>query len=157
MRIAVVGSRDYSSYEEVKKLIQRISARYPDAEFVSGGCRGVDSWAIQCARVLGHDTFEYKVVEVKRDGPFKGKFFTSYQFTLADGGAGINPMCNNVTGTGFYDTFRECAMKRNGYVVKADVVVAVWDGFSRGTYDSVKKAQLAGTLVCVYREGRWVV
>ena len=40
---------------------------------------------------------------------------------------------------------RKAGMMRNSQIVeKADLVVAFWDGESRGTADTIEKAQLAG-------------
>lgn len=51
---------------------------------------------------------------------------------------------------------------RNGYMVEqADAVVAVWDGESPGTKDTMKKAESEGVplykVVCDQRDGEWVI
>jgi predicted Rossmann fold nucleotide-binding protein DprA/Smf involved in DNA uptake len=157
VRVGIVGTRDYSSYEEVARIVLAIANRYPGAQIVSGGCRGVDSWAVAAAHRLRLGTVEFKVVQVKAERPRAGQFFISHQFQLADGGAGINPMVNNRTGEGFFRTFGKAAAHRNRMIAsRVDVLVAVWDGVSSGAGMTVGFAHEAGTLVCVRRDGEWL-
>lgn len=52
MRVAIVGSRDYPHLEQVRQFVRALAQKYPQAEIVSGGARGVDQTAqdegIQC-------------------------------------------------------------------------------------------------------------
>src|ERR1019366_3739515 len=50
MKIAIVGSRDYPHPEKVRALINNLPA---DTVVISGGARGVDTWAEQAARARG--------------------------------------------------------------------------------------------------------
>ena len=52
MRIAVVGSRDYPK----KRIVEYVLSRFFDDgdELVSGGARGVDTWAANWARAHKH-------------------------------------------------------------------------------------------------------
>lgn len=46
-KIAVVGSRDYSDRRQVEDYIDSLP---PDTVIISGGARGVDTWAVLRAR-----------------------------------------------------------------------------------------------------------
>lgn len=51
---------------------------------------------------------------------------------------------------------RSAGMRRNEQMltcVKPDLVIAFWDGASRGTRDTIERARRAGIRVRVYREG----
>jgi len=50
MRIAIVGSREYHDPEAVTACV---SSFPPDTVIVSGGARGVDTWAEQAAHACG--------------------------------------------------------------------------------------------------------
>lgn len=157
MKVGIVGSRDYSSYVEVANIVTQIRARYPDAVIVSGGRRGVDTWAATAAQTIRLETREFKVVEVREDRLRAGQFFVSYQFQLPDGGAGINPLVNNRTGEGFHRSFAAAAHWRNERIAReVDVLVAFWDGRSSGTRSTIRYARDVGTLVCVLTGGMWV-
>jgi hypothetical protein len=71
MRLAIVGSRELESREEVRALVRHVIAKYrtkvrkngdPDGEFIviSGGARGVDSMAEEEARALGVEVRVFK-------------------------------------------------------------------------------------------------
>lgn len=100
MKFAVVGSRDIVD----KKLVENILSTYSDiTTVVSGGARGIDTWAENWAVANGLD-----VVVFEPDWKKHGK------------------------AAGFI---------RNSEIIEAaDVVVAIWDGESRGTLDSITKA-----------------
>jgi len=113
--ITVVGSRDYSDYDEfydcMRRVIGEICTRkgvdLNDILIISGGARGADSMA--------------------------------EQFTVDDGLPFLEIPAE-------WDKYGKSAgMVRNSQLVeKADYVVAFWDGKSRGTADSIAKAQLVG-------------
>lgn len=48
-----MGSRDFSRPDLVREAVQIIAARDPTIVIVSGGARGVDTWAEEEARRLG--------------------------------------------------------------------------------------------------------
>jgi len=49
-RVGIVGSRRYTDKDAVKALVRSLPA---DAIVVSGGCRGVDKWAVAAAAECG--------------------------------------------------------------------------------------------------------
>lgn len=55
-KIAVVGSRNFSNPALVAQVVQQIAQRHPDAEILSGGARGVDTWAVDAAKAAGLKT-----------------------------------------------------------------------------------------------------
>jgi predicted Rossmann fold nucleotide-binding protein DprA/Smf involved in DNA uptake len=57
-RIAVVGSRDFQTEALVKQVLLVVLKDYHVV--VSGGARGVDSWAIETARAIGAQVCEHK-------------------------------------------------------------------------------------------------
>ena len=54
--VAVVGSRDYPRPEKVKEFVSKLPI---DTIVVSGGARGVDSWAAEAAQEAGLEVEEY--------------------------------------------------------------------------------------------------
>lgn len=111
--VAIVGSRDLPI--ECRRLVHDLIASLPaDAVVVSGGARGVDSWAAECARERG-----LRVVVYPADWKTHGE--------------------------------------RAGFIRNAQIVedctelVAFWNGVSRGTMDSVRKARARGIPVRVVR------
>lgn len=50
MRVAVVGSRDWPDPDKVFDIVSTLE---PGTVLVSGGARGVDTWAEQAAKQLG--------------------------------------------------------------------------------------------------------
>jgi hypothetical protein len=112
MKIGIVGSRDYPLEAFVRAFVRGIHARVPDAIIVSGGARGVDTWAADEARKCGMQ------VEVHpADWEGRGR------------GAGL---------------------ERNSVIVaRSQLLVAFWNGVSRGTVDSIRKARRAGKRVTV--------
>jgi hypothetical protein len=58
-RVAVVGSRTFPQLVLVKRYVERLFAKYPDAIVVSGAAQGVDRVAENAARHLGMATDIY--------------------------------------------------------------------------------------------------
>ena len=107
MKIAVVGSRNYPYERLVRGFIQRVAAKDPETVIVSGGARGVDSWAADEARKCGLIVEEH-IPDWEADG-------------------------------------RRAGFLRNATIVaRSEVIVAFWDGESRGTLDTIQKTQRAG-------------
>jgi predicted Rossmann fold nucleotide-binding protein DprA/Smf involved in DNA uptake len=55
--IAIVGSRDFVNYAQLKRVLDDIIRT--DDEFVSGGAKGVDSMAQRYAKEAGHNIHIY--------------------------------------------------------------------------------------------------
>ena len=50
MRLAIVGSREYAHPDKVRGFVSNLAA---DTVVVSGGARGVDTWAAEAAKARG--------------------------------------------------------------------------------------------------------
>ena len=105
MKLAIVGSRSLDMYETVKNAVDSLSTEV--TEIVSGGARGVDSFAERYA-------WEHSIPTVifKPDWAKYGK--------------------------------RAGFIRNKDIVERADFVLAVWDGESRGTLDSINHARKLG-------------
>jgi hypothetical protein len=57
MKIAIIGSRRRTDKNSVIKLVNSLPS---DACVISGGCRGVDSWAVQRAKERGLKTIVFR-------------------------------------------------------------------------------------------------
>jgi hypothetical protein len=114
MRVAIVGSRTFTDYARIRKYIEKIAAKYPDAVIVSGGAKGVDTLAERAANEVG-----LRVMIFPADWSRLGK---------------RSGFVRNVT-----------------IVEESDVVVAFWDGESRGTKHTIDIARQSGVSVHVYR------
>lgn len=56
MKVAIVGSRDFEDPGRVRRAVRRyVSGLEPGTVIVSGGARGVDTWAEQAADDFGFD------------------------------------------------------------------------------------------------------
>lgn len=109
MKIAIVGSRGYPEPEEVLRYVSLIGECHT---IVSGGARGVDSWAAEAARERGLEVVEY---------PAKWHLYG-----------------------------RSAGFRRNQDIVRdADLVVAFWDGKSKGTKHTIDLALKANKQVRV--------
>lgn len=106
MKLAVIGSRGYGNYTELKTEINRLDFSNEVNEIVSGGARGADSLAEKYAHEYG-----IKLQVFKPD----------------------------------WNIGKHAGFLRNSQIIEyADAVIAFWDGTSRGTLDSVKKAEKMG-------------
>ncbi|MBD3405112.1 MAG: hypothetical protein GF411_03120 [Candidatus Lokiarchaeota archaeon] len=56
MKIGIIGSRRYRNKTFVKRVINLLPS---DTRVISGGCDGVDTWAVQYAKKLGLKTHEF--------------------------------------------------------------------------------------------------
>ena len=112
-RIAIIGSRDYPHRDLVFAVVQGIASKNPARTIVSGGARGVDTWAGEAATACGLN-FEIMHADWDHDG-------------------------------------RAAGLLRNTKLVECvDSVVAFWDGTSRGTLDTLKKARKADKNLVVF-------
>lgn len=146
MNIAVVGSRDFPRMDTVQAFVRGI----PEGNtIVSGGARGVDRMASTAAIGAGLHVVEFRVLD-RKDG-----WFTPEKWTFDPGDPdgwqlvsmqppGIRPKA--------FRSFGQCAYFRNGLIVQeCDVLVAFWDGQSKGTKHAIdlanelgRKVELAG-------------
>lgn len=58
MWVAIIGSRDYPWGENIKEAVAYLCEHHPGWKLVSGGARGVDSWAADAARKRGVEVLE---------------------------------------------------------------------------------------------------
>lgn len=107
MRLAIVGSRDFTNYNVLYHALCELIDERVDL-IISGGARGTDSLAEVFAKEWD--------IPTKIFIPEWGRFG------------------------------RAAGMIRNKYIVEeADYVVAFWNGFSKGTADSINYAKTLGT------------
>jgi len=108
-KIAIVGSRDFP---DKRLVIDYVNSLPEGTEVVTGGARGVDTWAEEAARLKGL-TVTVFLPYFKRPGH---KYFGRYA--------------------------KWHFFARNDEIVDyCDKLVAFWDGKSKGTNDTIKKAQ----------------
>ncbi len=114
MKLAVIGSRDFTNYPELKEALDKVS-KYIDIELIiSGGARGADSLAERYAKEHDIQTLIFR--------PDWEKYGRK---------AGI---VRN------YDIIRNC-----------DMVIAFWDGKSKGTAHSISIAREQKKKVLIYQ------
>jgi predicted Rossmann fold nucleotide-binding protein DprA/Smf involved in DNA uptake len=59
VRLGIVGSREFPNRFLVEETVRRMFARMPQISVISGGARGVDTWAAEEARRCGLDVVEF--------------------------------------------------------------------------------------------------
>jgi hypothetical protein len=142
-RIAIVGSRgyprlafvaakvdEYASHSRPDRPIVIVSGTEPRGPWPS--CRDVDSVAVARARELGLDTIVHEAAWADLSHP-DGAIRLRKDGSAYDARAGL---------------------RRNSRIVgDADRVVAFWDGESRGTADTIRKAIGCGKELGVYDAG----
>ena len=111
MKVAIVGSRNFSDYETLENAVNRLCGS-GIACIISGGAKGADSLAKQYAQ-----KFAIPIKVFKPDWKQYGR------------GAGV--------------------VRNRDIVSHADVVIAFWDGVSKGTASSIKLAQEMNKMVHV--------
>lgn len=153
MRVAIVGSRAYPTPDEVYNYIGYLK---PDDIVISGGARGVDTWAENTAKARGLTTIVFSV-QSGFGGP--NDF---YIVRRSEAGANAKdewyPYNDATTIHPQYPTFGAAAYVRNRYIVEAaDEVVAFFDGKSKGTRNTIALAGEAGKLAKVFRSTPRVV
>lgn len=111
MKVAVIGSREFPDENKVREYVRNLPT---GSIVVSGGARGVDSWAED---------------EAKRNGLEVIVFAADWQKYGRRAGA----------------------LRNTTIIETADVVAAFWDGVSRGTADSIRKAKDADKSVEIFR------
>lgn len=60
IKLAIVGYRDYTNYEEFKKSVDEYITELKVNEIVSGGCRGTDTMAEEYAKEKGIQMVVFK-------------------------------------------------------------------------------------------------
>ncbi|MBV5326158.1 MAG: DUF2493 domain-containing protein [Chlorobium sp.] len=100
MRIAVVGSRNFSDYE----LLKETMLKFTPSKIVSGGAKGADTLAENYAREYQIDTLIFKP-DYKKYGR-------------------VAPIIRNAT-----------------IIDNANIVVAFWNGKSKGTKNAIDNAK----------------
>jgi len=74
MRIGIVGSRRWDNRVAVEELVNMLPL---DCTIVSGGCRGVDSWAVEAAKARDIEVVEY-LPDLPPDGSPPWEFTKAY-------------------------------------------------------------------------------
>lgn len=142
MHVGFVGSRDFEELGRVEAAVAKLAARAPQATVVSGGARGVDRHAASIAKRYGLDRLEWTVSEENRRD-------RTGRFRIVKVLNGF--VCQSVEGADSFPTFAEAAFKRNEYIVRdSDVILAFWDGESRGTKHTIRVAETQGVPVYAY-------
>jgi predicted Rossmann fold nucleotide-binding protein DprA/Smf involved in DNA uptake len=135
MKIAVVGSREFKDKEFVKKSVLKF---FKSGDiFISGGAKGVDRWAEEAINRFSADFPNSDSIEKK--------IYLPDWDNLAHPDAVIKTRPDGTK----YDA--KAGYRRNKLIVdEADVVVAFWDGKSKGTKHSIDLAIEAGKPVDIY-------
>ena len=112
MKLAVVGSRAFKNYHQLKHVIDQIcTEQFSISEIISGGAKGADSLAERYV----NDNQNIKLTVFHPDWTKHG---------------------------------RAAGVIRNTSIVKScDILLAFWDGKSRGTKDSIAKAEQFGNKI----------
>lgn len=134
-RLAIVGSRTFKGLWRVQRLVRQI--RNDGVIIVSGGAAGPDTAAEVEARLRGLPVHTFKPRKVGAD------------FRVFEAKPGELEKRREE----FFSTFREAAFIRNQWIVDAaDRLVAFWNGRSRGTVDTIEKADKKGIPVDIVYE-----
>lgn len=111
MNIGVVGSRSFSNYKYMKKILDVYCVK--SSKIISGGADGADTLAIQYAKKNGIDYEE---------------FFPEWnRYGLSAG-----------------------FIRNKTIVENSDVIIAFWDGRSKGTAHTIRLAKEAEIPVYIY-------
>jgi len=162
LKIGIIGTREttgFTDYHEIRDLVARLHAKYPNMTLISGGARGVDSLAENAA--MGE-----KIRHVKIYRPVHSQNHDSYfvslkqEFHTPDGkyyGGTVSPLCDNITGEGHYKTRIAAIWARNKMICEdADILVGVWNGISRGTRGTLRMMMQMDKFAVIYRKHEWV-
>lgn len=133
MRVIVCGSRKWTDREAIASRLAELPST---AIVVHGGAGGADSIAGQEAEKLGF------LVE-----PHRAKWAEHDREGLTAVPCNCGPKSNHCPRAGH---------RRNEQMAElgADLCIAFWDGFSRGTADMVDRAEAHGIPLDLYCEGR---
>lgn len=139
MDVGIAGSRDYPDLAFVSEWVTALASKYPDACIVSGGARGVDSTAEEAAVEAGLSVVSFRVQQED----------AAYHISVVE-----EPALHVHELPDVFRSFRDAAFHRNTFIAEADRVVAFWDGRSRGTQDTMRKARALGRPLFVYGPDR---
>jgi hypothetical protein len=125
MKYAIIGGRNFNDYELLKQSLNE----YNDIDLiVSGAANGADELSEVYAKENNIPTLIHKANWKNMKEPCVRK---SNQYGEYNSLAGLN---------------------RNSLIIKdCDIVIAFWDGKSRGTKDSINKAKKAGKEIIIVK------
>lgn len=129
VNIGVAGSRDYFDLDLVTDAVRAHWGVDLDL-LVSGGARGVDHTAEQAAHDLFVPVLSFRPRLQHTEWRIERLLF------------GADGTVDRAWLPGAYPSFAAAAFVRNGYIVESsDRMLVFWDGKSRGTEDTLRKAQ----------------
>lgn len=130
MKVAVIGSRTFGDYAMIKDYLDRLNAMREISRIISGGAAGADMLGERWAE---ENKVEKLVFEAKWD-----------DLTHSDALIKVNSRGKQ------YDA--RAGFRRNKDIIEAaDVVIAFWDGSSRGTKDGIDHAGKIGKPIKIIR------
>lgn len=125
-----------------------MAVKHRDAVVVSGGAKGVDSAAERAAqraalRIISYRPYSYTNIHGRQEFSIETVTFDGCFVVNEPNPRRINPP--------FFPSYGKAAFARNEWIVEdADVVVAFWDGQSRGTKNSLEIAERLGKSTWVF-------
>lgn len=118
MKIAIVGSREFKDKDFVEKMVAK---KLSNGDcLISGGARGVDTWAEEAISILETGLYKFKI-EKKIFKPDWNKYGKRAGF-----------------------------LRNELIINEADHVIAFWDGKSKGTKHSIDLAIKANKPLDIY-------
>ncbi len=137
MRVAIFGSRDLT-YEGKRDVMQYVRSLQAGDVVISGGARGTDRIAERAALSLQMQVVSFRPVNM---GGAEG---WAIERLINDPWQNIIDAEQSTILPGRYPGFAPAAFVRNGYIVEwAEGGACFWDGVSKGTKDTLRKAQQA--------------
>jgi hypothetical protein len=129
-KVAVVGSRGFEDKNLLYKELNALRKVMPFECIVSGGARGADKLAEEYAD-------EFKIPKKIFLADWTDMSFPCWERINLTTGERYNALAGK---------------KRNDLIVKeADIVVAFWDGLSRGTEDTIEKTRKEGKKLIIVK------
>jgi hypothetical protein len=106
MRVAIVGSRDYPSLQDVRLYVGKLAAHswHDGLVIVSGGAEGVDQTAAETAEALGLETRVHGVTSAewraygRRAGPLRNQKVVDDADLVVAFWTGVSPGTRDVIG-----------------------------------------------------------
>lgn len=139
MKVAVFGSREGFTYEEVRDYLEpRFRA---DVTLVSGGAPGVDTWAENTWRLLGGHVISLRPVKIDLDSYAVERWETEEQRVFVPLG---QPEWADFKSAAYY---RDMLLADEG-----DRGVAFWHNFSRGTSHTIDAFKAEGKECAIHRK-----